>query len=457
MSPGAVGGERASLPLCALALACTAPGERDGFVNGIELKSKHFAYYAAHGDPDVCTESVQAAEEHYTALQALLGFPDPHAPIKYFKFRNWSEYSRASGCAAYHSSCGRSGAVWTTTLVDGHNLTHAYLSRVGEPPDLFAEGLATLVSCSYAPWSADERDGLRSITWRSLAAWSIPSPLDYAAAAQFARHLVETYGWPRILDFYRQAYRTSVPDRVNSQFSEAFGTTIGDAWQAAVEMDLPGGICLMPRECAAAALPLDGNPFSVGDRCGVTSEERSLTLEQHGAVAIQFVGRSLLWLSSCDGTVRTPPYSVRAQKDLGVALVTALPAGKYFVGHGEGAVTARHSTLTAVGGPAPLSQSCADALKAPVAFDPATVGEIHSWVPRSGGTWFLGISPTATRTFDVFAESDEKLSICESCDPSVSCLPVGFARTIALDRPVTLRLATTPADGFTEVLVLRVD
>ncbi|HEY6078142.1 MAG TPA: hypothetical protein VIW29_05030, partial [Polyangiaceae bacterium] len=333
------------LASCALVtLACSeraepAPGFR-GFDDEVVLESEHFRLHAHAGDEDACENAPSELERHLAAISAFLGLGEPEVPIDYYKFESVEELQADGACSIDKSpGCLHAGQVRTAKLLDAHELIHAYVEP-SRPPWIFIEGLADVLSCDYGPWSRPRDyanfDDVSALDWRELAAW-VPDGeardlTFYRAGSQLVRYLIDTFGVEAVMAHYRSARSSATPAEVDEDFTSAFDQSLATAWQAALELELPGGPCLTPFECSHERLEV-GESWQVEARCGVGYEYKTFELSQEEGVVLSapeardVLGErdSLGMLLACDGLAQAPTWTSFYPP----RLATRLAAGRY--------------------------------------------------------------------------------------------------------------------------------
>jgi hypothetical protein len=407
-------------------------------------------------DPDACAPAVEELERHLRALTDYLGVEPPATPIDYYRFASSDELVATKACSnALSTACLHDTSVRSTSLLDRHELIHAYVHG-SRPPAIVEEGLADVLSCAYGPWSRPRDltsyDQVSQLSWQDLATWQ-PNGSDadltyYRAGTQLVRYLVEQNGVPAVMAYYAVASVSSDAGAVNAAFLQAFGQSFGDAWREALALDLPGGPCLTPFECSNDPL-LVGDTWQAEPACGVHYRYRRLDLSSDAALlftlngAADHVGErdSLDLLLACDGRQPFPTWTSYSP----VPIATRLSSGSYAL------VMPASDTQAELGisatGPTP---TCDAALAAPV---PLTGPVLIVAAPADGGTWFTGIQTDSTQSLQLSPQAPS-LQLCPDCTADSSCQQPGTAALAVDARTAVLQLATSvEPNGFTSVTV----
>lgn len=132
---------------------------------------------------------------------------------------------------------------------DNHEIIHVYTATVGRPSDFFNEGIAVAMQTDPATGNlASVFDGqnVHDACRGYLAANTLPRPLanyvtttpfrnlpdsvfSYRFAGSFVRYLIDRYGMPVVLDFFRQAGgRDESLAAIRTRAERVFGRTLED-------------------------------------------------------------------------------------------------------------------------------------------------------------------------------------------------------------------------------------
>jgi hypothetical protein len=139
----------------------------------------------------------------------------------------------AAGCEIHRT-------VYSSTLVDQHELNHAYLElRTPHlPHPLLVEGIAEAVGCGEGTEPPALFDQVPP--WREVIAYASYGDV-YGPGRQLARHLLLTSGGEAFLSYYAQAPRTFDPDLFASNFRGFWGVDLDAVWSAMQTAQPPWG------------------------------------------------------------------------------------------------------------------------------------------------------------------------------------------------------------------------
>src|SRR5262249_17386928 len=157
----------------------------------------HFRYHARAGDP-LCASLLDRLEANLGTVARMLGLDPAKVSVDYYKYRD-DDDSRTNGpCPNDWDACTGGTAIHTGVQAFQHELIHAYVAHLGQPNNVFQEGLAELFNC----------DGLAGpsppgVSWQEVAmvAHQPPSaesgPISrtayYAAATFLVRRLIDRF------------------------------------------------------------------------------------------------------------------------------------------------------------------------------------------------------------------------------------------------------------------------
>ncbi len=439
---------------CVACESVTVQTSPRGFRDGVRLESEHFTYYSRAADDDVCADTIAGVEDHFAAVTPALGLSwKPGRKIEYFKFLDQADLDRASLCSSGFEACAIGLSVMSPWVIHGHELIHAYGITVGSPAALFTEGLAEVLSCQYRRWTPEDRARLEVLRWEWLAIWHRASSWEYAAAAQLTRFLIDRFGIESVMGFYAVAPSSRIREVVAASFLEHFGLALPDAWQEALKVDHPDGICLTPHQCGSPPVALDGTPAFFAERCGMDEEFRTFTLAEGSAVSVTPGGDGDFQIRSCDGLQAAPSWnafgSIPGWND---ALLTRLPAGRYFVHHrrderlnglGSAAVRARPGGW--------ISTDCSAAVADPFSVDVSTRG-LTIEVPGGAPITYAAISFAQPTTVEVSDPSGVPgpAFLCDRCGQDTNDCPIrgdGGVTTATLQGTYVIVVPTDPVPG----------
>jgi hypothetical protein len=288
--------------------------------------SAHFRYFARANDPNICSGVVDQLEAHLQAINNYLGLTWTGGVIDYYKFRDAEDLHANSDCGPTASGCA-SHDVRSARPLDGHELVHVYASSFGDPPALFAEGIAEALSPQGRPFPAPARG------WRDVLV--VPSnddgslaDINYWAGGWFVTYLLRKAGPEPFLAFYKGAALDHSADAIARQFQTVYGVSIDDEWsKAQTSAPTLGGVPVW--ECASAEpLVMEGEAVTLADHCDGRGNVGGLQLER--PTTFTWLGGSMNFsISSC--SLDSGLYAELAGISFTPGAV-ALPAGKYSIG-----------------------------------------------------------------------------------------------------------------------------
>ena len=415
------------LLLCAWVLGCVdepRPPDAD-FPKDQIWTSEHFRYAARAGDTEVCGGVVDQLEAHLQAINSYLGLDWKWGTITYYKFRDLEDFQSSGFCSSVSVGCVQQPFVFTTEVLDGHELIHVYMGPVGRPPIMFEEGVAEALSpegrSMPAPMPSSGwtwRDNLAAPQYNTDGSLNL---VNYYYGGWFVTYLLRKYGPAAFVAFYGAVGRNDSADEVARQFRVVYGLDLDAVWsEAQTTVPLFPGVPVW--ECASATPMILG-----GDAAPVTG-----TCDGHGPFARLDLASptTFTWtddsipnfgITSCspDGG----PYTWIFDTYYSVGAV-ALPAGGY-------CITPR--PLSGVASPQPLATirfressgvlapNC-DSLT-PLALVPAGDDALTVVMPNSAEPWFAmpqipsGDSFRLGRLPDTYGQSyNEMLATVEVCD-----------------------------------------
>jgi hypothetical protein len=148
-------------------------------------------------------------------------------------------------------------AIHTLFSTDNHEVVHLFMSLIGDPTALFAEGIAVAFQTDPVAGSFESRyagEEVHASARRYLLAGQLVLPLDriiessgfraiadttlaYREAGSFVRFLIDRYGLEKVLAFFRSGGSYSdTAAAVKARFRPALGVTLEEAEAAWLEM-----------------------------------------------------------------------------------------------------------------------------------------------------------------------------------------------------------------------------
>ncbi|MEI2613597.1 MAG: hypothetical protein V9G21_00770 [Methylotenera sp.] len=168
-----------------------------------------------------CPGTLPRLDSYVGTLKTLFEVPDDHVVTYYLYPSPVTDYA----CQGRYLACFTQGAVFTSDLLDTHELVHAVSAVYRAIPHFFEEGAA-----SY--WGHAFPADFRGLDIRDVLDeyWSSGLPNSgYALAGHFMSYLVHTYGMERYLALLRTSNRQQSREDFEQAFEKTMGNTLDDA------------------------------------------------------------------------------------------------------------------------------------------------------------------------------------------------------------------------------------
>lgn len=157
------------------------------------------------------------------------------ARLDYYRYERPEDIAAQTGVYAYGLTRIGAGVVHSTSTFHPHELVHAVAGRLGDPGRFFHEGLAVVLG-DEGRWEGRALDTVlrgrvRGLDRRKLVEEfdSLPADLAYCAAGSFVQHLIDAYGRPRLLEFFRGARK---PSEASAAFLRVYERSFADEFAA---------------------------------------------------------------------------------------------------------------------------------------------------------------------------------------------------------------------------------
>ena len=211
----------------------------------VATESASFRYHHAAGD----RVDADWQESYHQWAISRLGVQLPQK-IEYFKYQSRQDMGDHTG--HYNTNGFAEPALFeihTLWSIDNHEVVHIYTALVGRPSDFFNEGIAVAFQTNPATSQFESVfNGLEvhQACRQYLQSGTLVVPLDrvmatdgfravsdqtlsYRQAGSFMRFVLDRYGIPRTLDFFRASSRTDNVATIKARFQAAFGVPIETA------------------------------------------------------------------------------------------------------------------------------------------------------------------------------------------------------------------------------------
>src|SRR5438477_8385794 len=113
-------------------------------------RSDNVRYFSRADDDGVCPAILDELEQHGQVIADVLMLHF-RTTVSYYKFNGVDDFTQHADCGPEAKACAPNATVRSPVDFDRHELIHAYLSPVGRPPWLLAEGAAVALSCQSYP------------------------------------------------------------------------------------------------------------------------------------------------------------------------------------------------------------------------------------------------------------------------------------------------------------------
>jgi hypothetical protein len=371
-------------------------------------RSDNVRYFSRDTDVTVCPAIVNELEQHGQVIADALMLQD-RTLVSYYKFEDSSDFASHSECEPGTSACAPNATVRSPVDFDRHELIHAYLSPVGRPPWLLAEGAAVALSCQGYPRPTG--------SWRDFYNLPHESYDLYGAGGWLVGELLAMFPARQLPWLYGGLSINASADQFAAAVKDIYGMELDVIWAAAIGG--PGQPMRCPWECESSEkLPIDGQAHALAPVCGVGSLQVSATVENSGLSRWRIDGAGGFKLQSCKGS--DSPLVWMSGRQGPAALIAPVTPGDYFID----AEVDPGDTLTLS---ASVTQgeglSWSDCSLAPsLPDDLAALSKLSLFYPSSGTTQYTSFATAAgMNRGGILAvtsyDASVTASLCASCDP----------------------------------------
>jgi hypothetical protein len=412
---------RAPVTLAVIASACLG-----GTACGPDLperlwRSENVRYFSRADDDAVCPAILDELEQHGQAIADVLMLHF-RTPVSYYKFNGLPDFNQHAECGPAAAACAPNATVRSPVDFDRHELIHAYLSPVGRPPWLLAEGTAVALSCQSYPRPTG--------SWRDAYALGHDDPALYAAGGWLVGYLLKMYPARYLPWLYSAAAINATADQFEQAFKDNYCvdpdpshcTGLDTVWAAAIGGSTQPMLC--PWECHRPQFAADGQPHALTPICSGGSLQLTVDVPNAGLSRWRIDGAGSFRLKSCDGS-DAPQASVLGMPGPG-ELLAPLRGGTYFVDAAmdtggtpalSGSVTMGEGLSWTDCGTTPALPDDLSGLASLTLFYPTSVTPQFTILPN--GTGHDGQKQTLqVASFDASAST----ALCATCD-ELTCVP----------------------------------
>jgi hypothetical protein len=399
-------------------------------------RSDHVRYFSRDTDATVCPAILDELERHGQVIANALMIQD-RTLVSYYKFDGVDDFDRHAECDPGSSACAPNATVRSPVDFDRHELIHAYLSPVGRPPWLLAEGAAVALSCQAYPRPTG--------SWRDLYSLPHSSPELYAAGGWLVGELLLMFPARQLPWLYGALPINASADELAAAIKDIYGMELDMIWAAAIGG--PGQPIKCPWECGPSAFEdfeIDGQAHALTPVCDGGSLQVSATVPSSGLSRWRIDGAGRFKLQRCDGK-DSPLVSVSGTKGPGELIAPVTP-GDYFI-----------DAVTETGGTPALTASVtqgeglswSDCSLAPsLADDLSALSTLSLFYPSSGTAQYTSFAAGTSRAGVLLVSSNDtsaSASLCASCDTTTCATTVLPDRGLATSAMQPGAVLTVPA------------
>jgi hypothetical protein len=386
--------------------------------------SVHFRYHARTVDTAVCGDLLDTLEQHFTLLQSILGFEWPSGRvIDYYKFVDASDFTTYAPCPQGSSGCSFGGNVYTSDFFEQHELVHAYLWPVADPPVVITEGAAVALSCSHTL----PQTPTLALSEAMQASDALSDPRVYQTGGRFVRYLFDRYGGEPFLRLYASFPRngaTADLGVLDTALRTIYGAGVDDLW---LDMLVSQPSCAQPFACSRAALPIDGTPVQVQPICGLTKDARTFSITTDGNVAI--AGPADAQVGSCSSPAASQAATTTVASGASQVGLLQVAAGQYFLSFDP----RQPASVSVQAAQTPWAGAECATLE-PYVVGAGEASGLTVTLPERDTVWHLRLRFDNTKQVSlshhaVTADESVKATVCPSCDfYSNDCVVADLAR-----------------------------
>jgi hypothetical protein len=398
-------------PIAFAVIACLAVAACGPNLPDRMWRSDNVRYFSRAGDDAVCPAILDELEQHGQLITDELML-ETRTLISYYKFDGLDDFEKNADCSPDADACAPNATVRSPLDFDRHELIHAYLSPVGRPPWLLAEGAAVALSCETYPRPAGD--------WRNFFSAPHSSPALYGAGGWLVGYLLTMFPARLLPRLYSRVAINATADQFALVFKDVYGMDLDVVWPTVIGG--PGQPMRCDWECGRPAFAIDGAAHALTPVCGAGSLQLSVDVPNAGLSRWRVDGAASVRVQSCDGS-DSPLVPVTGTPGPG-ALLAPLTAGSYFIDAAVdvGGTPALAATVTQGDG---LSWSvCASAPALP--DDLSALSSLMLFYPSGTTPQFTSFATGTPRGGQLFIASFDltaTANLCAGCD--TQCVGAG--------------------------------
>lgn len=431
--------------LLAMLVAAGCQQEAWDLPDDVRWISPHFVYHTRASDPSACAGVLAQLERHFDSVQDALELPWPDGRvIDYYKLVDRADYGANSRCPPTFSACTRGQTVRTWTPFHQHELIHAYLGHLGDPPPLLTEGVAQALSCGPRVHLAPSVGWEAAVTARTQEGAFDETSLPYTAGPWFVAQLIHSHGAASFLRLYGTVPFDASAAEFDRHFRAVYGRPMAEAWQDALAAGASNVGCVHAWECTRLPASLEPGPLRLTETC------------EDGPSFVTFdvpEGQNLIWsdalvpsgfaIKSCESPRDAQVDWLGGLGPDSEAGVASVRTGRHFIASrlGSGQVTLQARTRV-------LTTDCSPQMP----FVVPAVPLLAVAIPNGARPWHLTLRHTGPHLVRALVQPDggvlvERCARCgENCQPFPS--PPG---DLMLSGDTALRITPPAGTGYTTV------
>jgi hypothetical protein len=397
--------------------ACADKGKPGWQFEGRVSRSRFWEYHDRSDEP-LCPTLLDLLDEHTRVVGGKLGLEvEATRPLRYYKLADKAELT--SDCPSGATACAHGDAVLAAQPFFAHEQVHTYVSRAwdSEAVGLLTEGEAVALSCDpFAPLNTGvaPREDLGAEDWRPFLYLRANSDLGYIAAGYWVTYLAQRFGWQKVEQLHRRVLPGLSAEDFAIEFARVFPISMDQAWSEALSGQSPP--CDSGWSCRTTVM----SPGDVAEAACDGELHRSIEISDQPGVVLTH--RSPILLQDCADPM-APLYELVPGAYPPTTNWAILPPGRYRI-FGDPLPPALDITFVSYL-PSPfLAADCAQAGK--VTLKPGQTTTVDLPPGAVDGCLLLDGADQMYKLYPFYVELPETGSalVCESSDPTATCVPI---------------------------------